>query len=367
MKSHLPEYLAELVGTACMLFLGIGAVTLFWATDTPLRGYIPSDDVRRLLTGCLFAGGALLVVLSPLGQRSGGHINPAVTLAFWFQGKITTRDALCYACAQVIGATLGVYALGLVVAEPLKTVQFGLTIPGQGYSPFIACLAEAAITFALVFLILYCVATPALQRRTPYLASALVAFLVFVEAPVSGTSLNPARSFAPALLAWNFADHWIYWVGPPLGAAFAVGLFFVVQSEKKHSGCAKLYHTEKYRCIFKDCSYQTLKPGEALIQEGQVPNEAYVIERGFFEIRKQRADGSSIVLAQLGPGDWVGEMGLILGQPRSADVIATSEAQVRRVTRENFAHVIGEHPEETEKLLCQLAERLHKADSSLVL
>ncbi len=76
MKDHLPEYFAEFLGTAIMMMIGIGAVTLMFAAATPMRDWIPSDDVRRLITGIIFAGGATAVVLSPLGQRSGGHLNP---------------------------------------------------------------------------------------------------------------------------------------------------------------------------------------------------------------------------------------------------------------------------------------------------
>jgi aquaporin Z len=114
MPNHLPEYLAEVAGTALMMLIGIGAIALMWASVSPVPGWIESPDLRRLLTGRMFAGGATLVVVSPLGQRSGGHLNPAVTLAFWLKGDIPTVDAVWYVIAPVCGALLGVGIVALL-------------------------------------------------------------------------------------------------------------------------------------------------------------------------------------------------------------------------------------------------------------
>jgi aquaporin Z len=367
MKDHLPEYFAELLGTAIMMMIGIGAVTLLWSDGAMLKELIPSEKLRLLFTGMIFAGGATAVVLSPLGQRSGGHINPVVTLAFWWKGQVTTLDALCYVLAQVIGAVLGVYVVALVGGQAAQSVQLGITLPGAGYTPSFAFGAEVVITFMLVFLILYCVNNPRFANKTPYLAGLLVAFLVFVEAPISGTSLNPARSIAPALLMGHFDYNWIYWLAPPLGAVLAVLGFKFLFDKKHRGGCAKLYHTERYRCIFTDCAYTLVPAGTVVFQEGEVANKAYVVERGELEVRKRDNAGVERVLATLGPGDWVGEMALLLNLPRSATVVASKDSELRPVTTENFAHVIAEHPTETARLLKQLSERLHTADSKLVL
>lgn len=361
MKQHLPEYFAEFLGTALMMVIGIGAVTLMWATQSPMRELIPSDDLRRLLTGMMFAGGATLVVLSRLGQRSGGHLNPAVTLAFWWKGQIKSSDAICYAIAQTLGAVAGVMLVARAGGEWATSVQLGITEPGSGYTATSAFVAEIVITFLLVFLIFYCVASERLANKTPYIAGSLVALLVFVEAPVSGTSLNPARSFAPALLTMNFSANWIYWAAPVLGALLAVLAFGELFPEKRRKGCAKLYHTERYRCIFSNCDYTLVPAGTKLFDEGEAAERAYVIERGELEIRRSE-NGKEVVLAKLGPGEWVGEMALLLNLPRSATVIATTDAQLRAVTQENFAHVIEEHPEETLRLLKQVAKRLHETD-----
>jgi aquaporin Z len=203
-KSHLPEYFAEFLGTAIMMIVGIGAVTVMWSDGSVMRELIPNEPLRRLCTGLLFAGGGTAIVLSPLGQRGGGHSNPAVTLAFWVKGQVTGPDAIAYCVAQMLGAVMGVVIVALVGGAAAQSVQLGLTTPGAEYSTGIALGAEFVITFMLMFTILYCVNEPRHAARTPYFAGLLVALLVFVEAPVSGTSLNPARSFAPALLTSVF-------------------------------------------------------------------------------------------------------------------------------------------------------------------
>jgi aquaporin Z len=362
---HLAEYASEFFGTALMMAIGVGAITLMWSSGSPMREVIHSDGLRRLVTGIMFAGGATLVVLSPLGQRSGGHLNPAVTLAFWWKGQITTPDALAYVVAQILGALLGVGVIVAAAGSAAKTVQYGMTAPGQGFSVATVFAAEILITFLLVFLILYSVNNQRFAPKTPYLAGSLVALLVFVEAPISGTSLNPARSLAPAVLMNSFQDQWLYWIAPLVGALIAVKLFGALFAKSEQSGCAKLYHTERYRCIFLNCGYKNVTAGTVVMRQGEAASAAYVIERGELEVRMQTAAGDEVVLAHLHPGDWVGEMALLLELPRSATVVAAKDSELRMVTAHNLAHVIAEHPSETARLLKQMTARLHEANLRL--
>lgn len=350
-----------------MMTIGIGAVALMWGQGSPMRAMEMSDGLRRLVTGILFAGGGTLVVLSPLGQCSGGHLNPAVTWAFWWKGQVKTPDAVIYTIAQCLGAIAGVGIVALAGGTFAKSVQLGLTVPGAGYTPVVAFVAEVGITFLLMFLILYCVNDSRVAAKTPYLAGTLVALLVFLEAPISGTSLNPARSFAPALWTQLFQFQWIYWIAPLFGAIAAVPTFGWLFPGKRDGGCAKLFHTERYRCIFSMCGYTRVAAGSVLLTEGSESDSAYVVERGELEVRKRGTNGTEQLLARLGPGDWVGEMSLLLKLPRSATVIATRDSQLRTVTAANFAHVIKEHPEETLRLLKQLSERLSRTNDKLVL
>jgi aquaporin Z len=256
MRDHLPEYLSEFLGTAIMMTVGIGAIALMWGDWSPMHTVEMPAGLRRLLTGILFAAGGTFVALSPLGQRSGAHLNPAVTWAFWRKGRVKMADAIFYSVAQCLGALAGVGVFVSIGGTFAKSVQLGLTIPGEGYSPEMAFVAEAVTTFLLMFLILYCVGNTRIAAWTPYLSGVLIALLVFVEAPISGTSLNPARSFAPAFWTQVFQFQWIYWIAPLLGALAAVPTVSLLFPEKDREGCAKLFHTQHYRCIFPSCGYK---------------------------------------------------------------------------------------------------------------
>ena len=350
MRRNLSAYACEFAGTALMLFIGISAVAFMWAPGSPVPP-VGNAALRRLLTGLLFAGGATAVVYSPLGQISGGHINPAVTLAFWRMGKVSTRDAVIYSVVQFAGAFAGAYAAGIAWGPLTRGVQFAATVPGDGYSWAGALAAEAAITFLLVFTIFVCINKPRVAPRTGLICGTLVALLVMIEAPVTGTSLNPARTLGPAVLAPNYTSLWIYFLGPAAGALLAVGAYRGQWGGQ--TVCAKLYHTEKYPCPFDRCSYRLVASGETVMKEGEAGDEAYLVERGSLDVRR-----GDVSLARLGPGDWVGEMSLLLDEPRSATVVAATDAQLRRITRHDLGHVLAEDPKRTEELLRQLARRV---------
>ena len=360
MRDHLPEYLSELFGTAIMMMFGIGAIVLMWGDGSPVQALGIPVWLRRLLTGILFAGGGTLVVLSPLGQRSGGHLNPAITWAFWRKGQVKPADAILYSVAQILGAVAGVGIFVLIDGASSKSVHLGLTLPGQGYSPAVAFVAEAVTTFLLMILILYCAGNARIAARTPYFAGALIALLVFLEAPISGTSLNPARSFAPAFWTHLFEFQWIYWIAPVLGALAAVPSVGLLLPKKEQRGCAKLFHTEYYRCIFLNCGYTRVVAGTVLLKKGEQANHAYVLERGSLAVC--RPDGTEEELARLVPGDWVGVTSLLLNAPQPASVVALADSQLRTITSANFTNVIKDHPEETLRLLKQLSERLSRTN-----
>jgi aquaporin Z len=364
MRAHLPEYLAAFFGTAIMMTIGISAVVLVWGDGSPMRAVEMPAGLRRLLTGILFAAGGTLVALSPLGQRSGGHLNPAVTGAFWWKGRVRPADAILYSVAQCLGALAGVGVFALIGDTSAKGIKLSLTVPGEGYSPLVAFVAEAVSTFFLMFLILYCVRNPRIAARTPYIAGALVALLVFLEAPISGTSLNPARSFAPAFWMQLFQFQWIYWTAPILGALAAVPSVGHLFPEKDQGGCAKLFHTEHYRCIFQNCGYRRVAAGSVLLDEGEQADRAYVLERGELEVRRHSPNGTETVLARLGPGDWVSPIQNI---PRSARVIAVRASQLRKVTSADFARVIEDRPEETLGQVRQLSEPSPRTNDKLIL
>ncbi len=253
-KLHWQEYGAEFLGTAFLIFVGLSAVVFDFSQHLPLATLLPDASARRLITGLLFAGSGSLMAISPLGKLSGAHINPAVSLAFWVHGKMHRLDFLGYVVSQFLGATFGALLLVLVWRHYAADVTNGMTLPGTGYPLWQVFGAETILTCMLVFLIFLFVSSKQLMRWTPLMNWILVASMVWLEAPISGTSLNPARSIGPALVSGLWTAQWLYCVAPPLGALLAVGLFRVFTSEERDVLTGKLFHAPEYRSIFKHVS-----------------------------------------------------------------------------------------------------------------
>lgn len=251
MPPHWAEYGAELLGTALLVFIGLSAVVLDFSAGSPVARLVPDPGSRRLITGLFFAGSGSLVAISPLGKLSGAHINPAVSLAFWLQGKLHRHDLLGYITGQFLGGILGALALAWLWGGRAASVHEGTTLPNPTVPLWVPFVAEAGLTALLVLSIFVFVSSHRLMHWTPLMTWFLVATMVWLEAPLSGTSLNPARSFGPALAAGIWSHQWLYIVAPPLGAALAVALFRWLAA-KREVLTAKLFHVAHYRSIFKN-------------------------------------------------------------------------------------------------------------------
>jgi len=236
-------YLSEAAGTALLVLGGLSVVIFMFGAGSPMERLLPSVDLRRTITGFLFGciGGS--IALSRVGKVSGAHINPAVTLGFWLMQKLDARTALGYVCAQLAGAALGSLPL-LVWGAMGRSVDFGATIPGDGYTTVDALLGEMVTTFALVAGLCIFIGFRELRRFTPFLMPPLYAVMVPLEAALSGTSTNPARTFGPALISGRWDEWWIYWVGPIAGMVAAI---VVCSSLARRIEVAKLYHFESDR------------------------------------------------------------------------------------------------------------------------
>jgi len=242
------EWGAELAGTALLMLGGLGAVTLVFGSHSPVAIMMPSRSLRLLLTGALFAATGSLIAVSPLGRLSGAHLNPAVSLAFWMSGKMHRHDIAAYVTAQCVGAVLGV-ALLRATWPDFASVGYGVTKPDPLIAPAAAVAIEAGMTALLVLTILIFVSRMRTARWTPLAVWVVVALLVWQGAPLTGTSLNPARSLGPALVAPNLHDLWIYLVGPPIGSILVTLL--VVGGMRRRPLTAKLFHDPAYTSIFK--------------------------------------------------------------------------------------------------------------------
>lgn len=248
---HWFEYGAELLGTAFLVFAGVSTIIFVFGVGSPLARALPDPGIRRLIRGLLFAGSGALIAISPLGKLSGGHINPAVSLAFWTHGKMHHFDLGGYIFGQLLGAAIGALLVVLVWGRhAAASVRYGTTMPGTGYPLWLVFLAEVSLTCLLILSIFFFVSSHRLMRWTPLMAWLLVATMVWLESPISGTSLNPARSFGPALAAWAWQHHWLYWIAPPLGALLAVGAFRLLSRGTRDVLTGKMFHVPHYRSVF---------------------------------------------------------------------------------------------------------------------
>jgi aquaporin Z len=225
-KLHPRMYASELVGTALLVFIGLSIVIALWGHGGPLASLPISSDLRRLLNGFLFGSVGAAIAYSPIGVMSGAHINPAMTFAFWLEGKLRWRDASCYIVAQLVGAGFGAAAL-LVWGSVGASDQWGASLPDSVVPLWLPIAGETVCTFLLVLLIFVFAAHKATQPFTPLVNPPLFAVLTWLEAPLSGASANPARSFGPELIAWFWPGWWVYWIGPCLGAGLAVAVLSV--------------------------------------------------------------------------------------------------------------------------------------------
>jgi aquaporin Z len=251
LRSHLPEYGAEFLGTACLVFFGLSAVVFDFGQGLPMAQWIPDHSTRLLITGLCFAGTGSLVAISPLGRLSGGHINPSVSLAFWLHGKMRFGDFVSYVVAQILGGMVGAVALAWAWRHYAASVQNGMTAPGAGWALWEVFDWEVAMTALMVFMIFFFVSSRRLMRWTPMMNWLLVATMVWLEAPISGTSLNPARSFGPALVSGIWNDQWIYMIAPPLGGMLGLALFRATAPAAREALTGKLFHAPNYRSVFK--------------------------------------------------------------------------------------------------------------------
>jgi aquaporin Z len=228
----------EAIGTALLVLIGLSLVTVMFGMGSPMLRLLPDEGLRRLITGFLFGTTGAAIAVSAVGRVSGAHINPAVTLGFWLMRKIDPGIATAYVLAQLVGGSLGALPL-LAWGSMGRSVAFGATLPGEGYAVHTVLLGEVITTFIMVSLLTVFLAVRRLRPYTPAIFPFLYAVMVFVEAPISGTSTNPARSLGPAIVSGEWQGWWIYWAGPVIGAFTAT---LACSFLAKRIEIAKLYH-----------------------------------------------------------------------------------------------------------------------------
>ena len=255
LRAHWPEYLMEASELGLFMIAACAFGVLLFHSASPVIQFIPNEIARRALMGVTMGLTAIGIIFSPLGKRSGAHFNPAVTLTYLRLGKVQVWDAAFYILFQFVGGIAGVLVAALVLGNWIahQSVNFVATVPGPR-GPRSAFIAELAISFILMSVVLTVSNTRRLARWTGLFAGALVATYISIEAPISGMSMNPARTFGSAFGAQLWTSLWIYFTAPPLGMLLAAEVYKRVKGGLAVA-CAKLHHHNDKRCIFR-CNFE---------------------------------------------------------------------------------------------------------------
>jgi aquaporin Z len=237
----LGDYSAELIGTAILIFVVVAAIDVSFGPGRNAEG-LAGDNWRFLFVGAIAGLTVGLLAISPLGKRSGAHLNPAVTIAFWMRGMMRPRDVAGYIGAQMSGAIAGVvvarYLLGGAIASP--SVNYGVTRPGHGWDDLSATIGEVLLTAALVAAIQLSLCRPRTAPWTPVIVGVVVTLLIWQAAPFTGAGLNPARGLGPDIVAGRYPSFEVYLLGPTLGAVLAA--MAVSRLAKRRPVSIKLCH-----------------------------------------------------------------------------------------------------------------------------
>ena len=215
---------AEFIATGLFVFIGTGSVVV--ALNV---GGGSNSDPSFIISVALAHGLAIALLVAATARISGGHINPAVSFVMALTGKMKVSTAVLYIGAQLVAAILGSLLLKAVIAGPAElgnlgaySVNLAIVEDQVGNGAGAGLLIEAVLTFALVFVIF---ATAIDRKGLAHFAPMAIGLVVLVDnlvgIPLTGASMNPARSFGPAVVANFWDDHWIYWLGPLIGAAVA--------------------------------------------------------------------------------------------------------------------------------------------------
>ncbi len=249
LRLHWPEYLMEAAALGTFMVSACVFGAFLWYPGSPASVIVADGVGRRALMGVVMGLTAVGLIYSPWGQQSGAHMNPSVTLTFLRLGKVQPWDAAFYVLAQFVGGLGGVFAsavaLGRIVADP--AVNYVVTVPGPAGARG-AFAAEAAIAFVMMATILV-VSNSRRSHWTGLFAGALVAACITFESPISGMSMNPARTLGSAVPAMTFPALWVYFTAGPLGMLLAAQVYTTVRGAQAVF-CAKLNHQNDKRCIF---------------------------------------------------------------------------------------------------------------------
>ncbi|MBI4338903.1 MAG: MIP family channel protein [Chloroflexi bacterium] len=216
---------AELIGVTLFVFVGAGTVV---SSGMLVDGLDPA----RLVAIALAHGLAIAIMVAATAHISGGHINPAVTVAAIVTRKMGLAKGAMYVVAQLIGAALGAYLLAATIPDA-KAAGLGAHALGNGVTAGAGLVIETILTFVLVFVVFAtAIDTRGPGNLAPFAIGTAVLVIHLIAVPLTGASVNPARSFGPALVSGQWANHWVYWAGPLVGGSVAGIVYQTVFARK---------------------------------------------------------------------------------------------------------------------------------------
>ena len=229
-------WLAEAIGTYCLVFFGPLAIALALGSFSKTSVL----DIQDLIMIALAHGAAIGLMVYTFGHVSGAHFNPAVTISMLVTKRISIKEAIPYIASQLIGAIVAAASLKAIIPDLGSKVNFG-TQPGPSDLLHQSVVSGFAVEAILTFFLVTVIFMTAVHKKAPAgmygLAIGGMIFLIhLVGVPLTGASVNPARTFGPALISGYWTNHLMYWVGPIVGAVIAgliMNYIFVKKAEKE--------------------------------------------------------------------------------------------------------------------------------------
>jgi aquaporin Z len=250
LKHHWLLYVCEAIELALFMISACAFTIFLFDPSSPAFHLFPSTITRRFFMAIAMGITAVLIIHSPMGKRSGAHFNPAITLTYYRLGKIDLWDAVFYVCFQFIGGIFGVAVASIIFGSSLSkpSVDYVVTVPGR-YGTAAAFVAELFMATVLMAVVLLLSNRVSMAVYVSYSVGTLIALYTFFLAPVSGFSVNPARTIGSAFFAGVWTAGWLYLTAP------LIGMFGAAEVYARTSGhgpvlCAKLHPDSAFPCPF---------------------------------------------------------------------------------------------------------------------
>lgn len=252
LKNNWKVYCMEAICLGLFMVSASLFATLLEYPNSVIHQFVPNSFVRLCLMGLAMGLTATAIIYSPMGKLSGAHMNPAITFTFFRLGKLKLTDAIYYTIFQCLGGVTAVVMMSFIMGDAFRAIPLNyiVTVPGKQGETF-AFMIEVLIAFGMMTMVLTTSNHPALAKYTGIIAGLFVMGYLILSAPISGFSMNPARTIASAVPAMQYTSFWIYMIAPFLGMLSAAELF---KRLKGKAICAKFHHSGSYLCIF-NCGY----------------------------------------------------------------------------------------------------------------